>query len=76
MMRKKEHFGVDADTFRPERWLENTAETVQKYERVWELSFGAGRSTCLGRGIALMELNKAIVEVCFAFEVTLRVLKC
>ncbi len=67
---------MDADTFRPERWLENTAETVQKYERVWELSFGAGRSTCLGRGIALMELNKAIVEVCFAFEVTLGVLKC
>jgi hypothetical protein len=28
------------------------------------LNFGSGRFGCLGRGVATMELNKAVAEVC------------
>jgi cytochrome P450 len=63
MMRREDLFGQDADTFRPERWTENDAATVEKYAKTWELSFGTGRSSCLGKNIALMELGKAIFEV-------------
>ncbi|KAJ9617190.1 hypothetical protein H2200_000911 [Cladophialophora chaetospira] len=64
MMRRREFFGEDATIYRPERWIENDSERVKQMEKVWELSFSAGRFTCLGKGIALMELNKVFVEVC------------
>ena len=62
MMRRQDLFGLDADVFRPERWFAD-AETVKGYEAVWQLSFAAGRFTCLGKNIAMMELNKVFVEV-------------
>ncbi|KIW68377.1 hypothetical protein PV04_04330 [Phialophora macrospora] len=63
MMRRRDLFGEDASIFRPERWVENNPETLKRMERVWELTFSAGRFTCLGKGIALMELNKVFVEL-------------
>jgi cytochrome P450 len=60
---RKDIYGPDADTYRPERWLESNAEALKSYERTNELVFGAGRSSCLGKPIALMELSKAIFEV-------------
>jgi cytochrome P450 len=60
---RKDIYGPDADTYRPERWLDNSTETLKSYERVNELVFGAGRSSCLGKPIAMMELSKAIFEV-------------
>ncbi|KIW79697.1 hypothetical protein Z517_06311 [Fonsecaea pedrosoi CBS 271.37] len=68
MMRRKDLFGPDAAIFRPERWLEADPDTAKAYERVWELSFAAGRFTCLGKGIALMELNKVFVELFRRFD--------
>jgi cytochrome P450 len=62
MMRRQDLFGPDADSFRPERWFSDT-ETLRGYEKVWDLSFAAGRFTCLGKNIALMELNKVFIEV-------------
>jgi cytochrome P450 len=62
MMRRQDLFGPDADLFRPERWFADPEE-LKGYERVWELSFAGGRFTCLGKNIALMELNKVFVEV-------------
>jgi cytochrome P450 len=62
MMHRQDLFGADADFFRPERWLTDP-DTLKGYERVWELSFSYGRFSCLGKGIALMELNKVFVEV-------------
>lgn len=61
--RSKKHFGPDAGEFRPERWIEADIETVKKYEKASESTFGFGKSTCLGQNVALMELHKAIFEV-------------
>ena len=71
MMRRRDYFGEDATIFRPERWLDNEPERVKQMERAWELTFAAGRFTCLGKGIALMELNKVFVEVCVSCLVSL-----
>ena len=49
--------------FRPERWLEIQESKYAEMARVVDLAFGSGRFKCLGRGVALMELNKIIVEV-------------
>ncbi|KAK4171941.1 putative cytochrome P450 E-class, group I [Triangularia setosa] len=65
IFRNKETFGADADVFRPERWL--MVEDVEKrknMEFVQGLVFGtSGRFECLGKAIALLELNKVFVEV-------------
>ena len=63
MMKRKDVFGADADVFRPERWIDDDPEAIRAYEKVWELTFGYGRFSCLGKNIALMELNKVFVEV-------------
>lgn len=69
IMRDTEVFGVDSELFRPERWLsKDGSESEQKrVERMTEtvgLVFGYGRFGCLGRGVAMQELNKGIIEVC------------
>lgn len=57
-------YGVDADTFRPERWLEiKDQERLRAMTSTWELVFKYGKWQCLGRSVALMELNKMFVEV-------------
>jgi cytochrome P450 len=40
-------FGPDADQFRPARWLEGDATTMDKYM----LQFGAGTRTCIGKNV-------------------------
>lgn len=67
MMRREDIWGQSGDVFMPERWL-GDSETVKAQEKIWELSFAYGRFTCLGKGIALMELNKVFVEVRIAFS--------
>lgn len=44
-------YGVDAETFRPERWLEADAEQVKKMN-VGMISFGAGTRTCTGQHVS------------------------
>lgn len=56
-------FGTDADSFRPERWLEANEKTRLIMRKQTELVFGSGRWGCPGRSIALMELDKILVEV-------------
>lgn len=63
MMRRTDIFGQDAAIFDPERWILGEHDALKQRERVWELSFSYGRFVCLGRPIALMELNKVFVEV-------------
>jgi cytochrome P450 len=64
--RLKSIWGEDADVFRPERWLEAEAEGKERVKflnTVIDLIFGGGKYQCLGKRIALMELNKILVEV-------------
>lgn len=67
IVRRPEIFGDDADEFRPERWLESPPDRLREMESALELVFGFGRWQCLGKSIALMELNKVLVEVSFCY---------
>ncbi|KAJ8128706.1 hypothetical protein O1611_g4928 [Lasiodiplodia mahajangana] len=63
LMRSKEIWGSDADVFRPERWLEADSNRVRRMNSVVDLDFGSGKYQCLGKSIAMMELNKIFVEL-------------
>jgi cytochrome P450 len=61
--RRKEIWGDDALSYRPERWLEMDEEQYTTMSSIVELTFGTGKYTCLGKAIALAELNKSLAEV-------------
>lgn len=66
VMRSKAVFGEDADLFRPERWIEAAANDRDRHRKMiasWELAFKYGKWQCLGKTVALIELNKIFVEV-------------
>ncbi|KUJ10127.1 cytochrome P450 [Mollisia scopiformis] len=62
----KKTWGLDADVFRPERWIEETADKLKDMESTLELIFSYGKYQCLGKNIAMMELNKIFVEVSYS----------
>jgi cytochrome P450 len=63
--RSRAVFGDDAGVFRPERWLAATTEPerLRRMNAAVDLDFGHGRYQCLGKSIAMMELNKIYFEV-------------
>ena len=64
IMHNKAVFGQDANVYRPERWSEETdEEKLRHMERDQALIFGSGRFSCVGKPVALIELNKFLVEV-------------
>lgn len=67
IFRSKKIWGEDADCFRPERWIEGDKENIKEMEKVLELVFAGGKWQCLGRNVALLELNKVFVEVSLLF---------
>ena len=62
-------FGPDADTFRPERWLESK-EKVSRMDQYY-FPFGLGSRTCIGKNISLMEMSKLIPELVRQFDLRL-----
>lgn len=75
IMRNKDVFGIDADVWRPERWIEAAVEdeklpvggTSSRYRdmiNTVEAVFSHGRYICLGKALAWTEMNKAVAEVC------------
>ena len=67
LMRLHDVFGMDVEVFRPERWLPGggqTSEQIEQMNEVVGLAFGYGRFGCLGKPVAMVELNKTIAEVC------------
>lgn len=65
LQRRKDIFGEDVNLYRPERWLDVDEERLKRMERVTDLVFGSGKYGCLGKSIAMLELNKVFVEVLF-----------
>ncbi|KAK3054048.1 hypothetical protein LTR09_004826 [Extremus antarcticus] len=73
MMRQQDIFGPDCEIYRPERWLpkDGGEEEQRRISRMTEtvgLCFGYGKYGCLGRGVATMELNKAVIETLLRFN--------
>lgn len=66
--RDPEVFGQDSMIFKPERWLEAKGEQLEKMEKSVGLVWGYGKYSCLGKGIAFLELNKVLVEVSLLIE--------
>lgn len=63
VFRSKEIWGNDANEFRPERWLVDDKARLKEMDVVWELIFSHGKWHCLGKNVAMIELNKVVVEV-------------
>ncbi|KAK5452376.1 hypothetical protein LTS15_007442 [Exophiala xenobiotica] len=68
--RDKKFYGVDADEFRPERWLDPDKERVRYMENL-SFAFGGGPRVCIGKNIAMLEITKFIPEFFRRFEVRL-----
>ncbi|KAL2849496.1 cytochrome P450 [Aspergillus pseudoustus] len=67
-------YRVDAEIFRPERWLEAEEEGGERLlamNRTQELVFGSGRYACLGKQVALIEVSKAIAEIFLRYDFVL-----
>ncbi|EXJ76980.1 hypothetical protein A1O3_10137 [Capronia epimyces CBS 606.96] len=71
-------FGPDEEAFRPERWIltqdggdEPSAEKLKLMEQNNELIFGYGKYLCLGKSVAMIELNKVYVELLRRFQFSL-----
>lgn len=72
--RNREAWGADAEVFRPERWLEAQAEAeagrkerLQRME-AYQISFGLGARTCIGRHISILEMTKLVPRLLRDFE--------
>lgn len=63
IFRDTEIYGEDAGEFRPERWIDDTEDKIKEMESTLDLIFSYGKYQCLGRPVALMELNKVFVTV-------------
>ena len=69
-------FGSDADAFRPERWLPEEGETNYDWQtRIKEMNramlvFGHGTRSCIGQGLARLELYKCVPALVQAFDVS------
>ncbi|KAJ5672142.1 pisatin demethylase, partial [Penicillium longicatenatum] len=66
--RDEEVYGVDADDWRPGRWIDASPEKRKEMER-FLFAFGGGSRVCLGRNISYLEMYKVIPEVLTRFKV-------
>ena len=63
VFRNKKFWGQDATEFNPERWFGNEPQRLKEMDDTMALIFGYGKYGCLGKGVAMVELNKIFVEV-------------
>ncbi|KAG5657686.1 hypothetical protein KAF25_007719 [Fusarium avenaceum] len=64
----KEVFGQDASIFRPERWLNADPARLEVMSETVSLVFSSGKWQCIGKPVAIMELNKIFVELFRRFD--------
>jgi hypothetical protein len=60
-------FGADPLSWKPDRWLHTNAKHMENEL----LTFGAGKRTCLGRNIAMLELHKLVPAVILRYDIKL-----
>ncbi|MBH1945679.1 cytochrome P450, partial [Erythrobacter sp. YJ-T3-07] len=77
MNRKKDVFGQDVDTFRPERWLrDDQSESEVAYQlrlkrmKDADFSFGAGSRVCVGKFSAQMQILKTLATLFSRYNVS------
>ncbi|EHY53163.1 hypothetical protein HRR83_005992 [Exophiala dermatitidis] len=68
--RDKSVFGEDADVYRPERWLEGDKEKIKLMDRCM-FQFGGGSHVCIGRHLALLEMNKVLPQIFRRYDIQL-----
>ncbi|KAK1848824.1 benzoate 4-monooxygenase cytochrome p450 [Colletotrichum chrysophilum] len=75
--RNKSIWGDDANTYRPERWLQNEDESDAAYKtrlRLYnasDLTFGGGSRVCIGRNLAHLEVYKIVATLIRRYEISL-----
>ncbi|KAF7549516.1 hypothetical protein G7Z17_g6338 [Cylindrodendrum hubeiense] len=60
-------YGKDVDEFRPDRWIDNNKETLNRMERYF-MPFGLGSRTCIGKNISLLEIGKLVPQLVRRFD--------
>ncbi|KAF6805041.1 cytochrome p450 [Colletotrichum sojae] len=68
--RSRAVWGPDADVFLPERWLRAGEDEMRRMKAAVDTHFGHGKYSCLGKPIAMMELNKVFVELLRRYDLT------
>ncbi|KAG6037551.1 hypothetical protein E4U41_004922 [Claviceps citrina] len=71
IFRSRRVWGPDADEFRPERWLDESAASAGRradMDATWEILFSSGKWACLGRKVAHIEMSKTLVELLRRFD--------
>ncbi|KAF5672009.1 cytochrome P450 monooxygenase [Fusarium heterosporum] len=66
--RNKEIFCLDADRWRPSRWIEASVEQKRRMEN-YMFAFGSGSRTCIGKNISLLEMYKLVPALLRRYEV-------
>ncbi|VUC37794.1 unnamed protein product [Clonostachys rosea] len=68
--RDKTIFGLDADEWKPERWITgkiNSESNIREMDK-YNTTFGYGARVCIGRNLALVEIHKIIAEFCRRYD--------
>lgn len=66
--RDKALWGEDADSWRPERWIE-ASDTKKAEMKNSMFAFGAGARTCIGKNISYLEMYKLVPAVLRSYDV-------
>ncbi|KAF2683060.1 cytochrome P450 [Lentithecium fluviatile CBS 122367] len=61
-------FGLDANEFRPKRWLDKEDEARIKRIDRHLMTFGIGDRTCIGKNLSNMEMGKFVPQVLRQFD--------
>ncbi|KAI9736703.1 MAG: hypothetical protein M1834_000907 [Cirrosporium novae-zelandiae] len=67
---RPEIFGIDADIYRPERWLEADEKCLKEMNGTM-FQFGMGARTCIGKNISLLEIYKLVPSFLRRFDIHL-----
>ena len=63
-------FGSEPESWNPDRWLTAQEKETKSMEHAL-LAFGAGKRSCLGKNIAMLELHKVVPALLMRFKIEL-----